>query len=386
MVKIPPIPGYKSRPVKVPHVDLSAANSIIADSLIRQSGWKPGPDAPPPVSENASILRAYDEAKAEIGRQYQQAAQGYPDAALPPSTGLNDIAFYPTQLTMLDGTKVDEGASVGRTNLRQLLTNAHGPARAEEQLANFAKRNARRQDWHFPLIHPRGMDEHLGRDIYIVRHNGPAEDNGAAVRGLDLGLWAKADDNIGMIDHEGKHLKQDWAASRGPKLKDRMPDRSIFWESLLHRDPNDTLRELALDQASQYGFDIDDVTGDLGFLDPGRGDAMLHNMGSMYYLRPEEIKANLDSWKNSALKAHGFETLADAGNEMKFLRRALTSDIMPDTPKGSKLSAEQHNYLHLPIRAIYESMGETGREQMLKVLHKAGAAGVPAALASGEGE
>ena len=395
----PQIPKVPKRPVFLkgltdppPHLDVRGREVDLANKMIAEPQLDPDI---PEMAPDVDLVQAYDEAKAiNRGEVDRAAAISQPDQRLPAFTGMSNINFYPMHYTGSDN-KLDTGASVGRTTLFNSLTDFNNSDRAEEIARNMSDRNRNNRGVLMPSIHPRGGAEHFGRDILIARTNNSALGNGTFYPGYDVTEVNKLDDDPATINHENNgHARTHWSPYRDALLGATgggMSDNPMAWMRYARGNLGKSagVAKQILDSAKHIGQldDLDMMTMNVPFLGPAGGMDLMHNAGTRYSYRPQEVSANGAVWKDMSLQRNGFRTLAEAGDETAYLNHALYQPVLESNPAGvpSTFRYQDYNQLLLDRRAFHESLTGKGRKGHIKSLVNAGAVAAPI-MAAGQGE
>lgn len=396
----PRVPKVPKRPVFLkgltdppPHLDVRGREVDIANKMIASDKPQLDPDVPE-MATDVDMVDAYDEAKAKHRAEIDKAAaRSQPDQRLPAFTGMSHIDFYPMHYTGTDN-QLDTTASVGRTTLFDSLTALNNPERAAEIARNMSDRNRGNRGALMPAIHPRGGDEHFGRDIFVVRGNTMDQGNGSMVLGHDVTELNKLDDDPSTFLHEVHgHGRMDWSPFREQLLGEGkgLSDNPLAW--LRHSNGNvgkfAGVNHQIFDGAKHLGqMDaLDPLTMNVPFLGDTGGMDLMQNALTRYSYIPHEVRANGAAWKDMSLQRNGFRTLAEAGDEEKYLNYALNQPVLSENPKGVPdwWDYRDYNRLLLDRKAFHESLTGKGKKGHIKLLVKAGAAAAPI-MAAGQGE
>jgi len=377
-----------------PHLDMRGKKLDEANEIISSTKPQLDPDVPE-GNTDVDMLEIYDRSKADSRAQVEKAAaRSQPDQRLPAFTGLSHMDFYPMHYT--DGeNQLDTAASVGRTNLFDGLREFNGNARTEEIARNMPDRNRGNKGSLMPAIHPRGGEEHFGRDIFVVRSNNADPGNGRMYMGDDVIELPKGHDDAATVIHELNHGRSHWSPYRQPML-DSGSGISSSPRAWLRHALNDNVGKFGginheiFREAKRLGQmdKLDTMTMNVPFLGRTGGMDLMQNHGaSRYAYIPQEINANIASFKDMALQLHGFDTLAAAGDEMAFMRHALSQGALESTPPGlpSTWKHTDYNQLLLSLNAIRKSLTAKGQQGFGRAFVKAGAAAAPV-MAAGTGE
>jgi hypothetical protein len=384
-----PLPKGPQKVIKVPTLDhtkiMGDIRNVHGNALFNQNR----------VPDN--IDDTYEVWKKATDDVYEQARNNAPDAPAAKG-GFPGIAHFPIKFVDSDGKKTT--ATLGRGSLFNMLVDQWGPDRAMEMARESAARNWKKSDPHdiYPALHPWGPDHHFDRNIHIIREDGKPINNGAAAPGPDYIRYRKADEgNTGDMEiHETAHQSADYGGIWNDRaitssIRDQSP---LFWMSNL-KDPSSktavtkSMRDILMDSADEYGMDWDPQSGDFGPVSPEEFFHLMTNGAGNYFLRPAEMRANTQVWKNLALQRNGFYTLADLPKTVSqgdFFRNALTQDIAPIPPREAtpNFDNEKYNYLQVMQRAIRENMNSKGtglHDSLIGRLPMVG--GIAAALSQG---
>jgi hypothetical protein len=377
-----------------PHLDVRGREVDFANKMIASDSPQLDPDVPE-MNPEVDLVDAYDEAKAINRAEFDRAAATtQPDQRLPAFTGMSNIDFHPMHYTGTDN-QLDTGASVGRTTLFDSLRDFNNPERAEEIARNMTDRNRGNRGVLMPSIHPRGGVEHFGRDILIARTNTSELGNGTFYPGYDVTEVNKLDDDPSTINHENNgHARTHWSPYRDALLGSDgggMSDDPRAWLRHANRDIGKFagVNKQILDSAKRTGQldQLDFMTMNVPFLGPTGGMELMHNAGTRYSYRPQEVSANGAVWKDQSLQRNGFRTLAEVGDEEAYLNHALYQPVLTSNPAGvpAHFRYQDYNKLLLDRRAFHEALTRKGKQGHIKSLVNAGAVAAPI-MAAGQGE
>jgi len=374
-----------------PHLDVRGREVEIANKMIASDKPQLDPDVPE-MADGVDMTAAYDDAKAVHNAEFERAAaRSQPNQRLPAFTGMSNIDFYPMHYTGSDNV-LDDTASVGRTTLFDGLKEFNGQERMEEMARNMADRNRGSGGGALmPAIHPRGIDEHFGRDMFLARTNTSELGNGVIYPGQDVIEFNAADDSAATIFHELQHGRGAHSPFRTAMLDSRMAENPMAWMRYTNGrigKSGGIIKQIAQAARELGQFkDLDMLTMNVPFLGPTGGMELLHNWQGRYPFKPHERMANGGSFKDLALQRNGFRTLAEAGDEEAFLNHALSQSPLERNPAGvgPTFDYREYNKHLMEEKALHEAYTPKGRKGNMKMLVRLGAAAAPV-IAAGMGE